>query len=54
MKIRASNPNPNRFDSMTHYLKAVLFDVRCLSFSDMGARTPFPNRLGVSSCKALY
>lgn len=54
MKIRVRNPNPNRFDTMTHHLKAVLFDVRRLFLSDSGARTALFNRLGVSSCKALY
>lgn len=46
MKIRVSNPNPNRFDSMTHHLKAVLFDVRCLSLSDSRGTDSFSQQIG--------
>jgi hypothetical protein len=31
---------------MTHHLKAVLFDVRRLSFSGSGARTPIFQQIG--------
>jgi len=47
MKIRARNPNPNRFDTMTQtHLKAVLFDVCLPSLSYFGTQTLLFRQIG--------